>query len=64
MKAIPTEYEEIWLVSEDYRAYVLKSIPHKGADKYPVSGTSCERIQSAFRSARQARFEHGESPNI
>lgn len=35
-----------------------------GADSNYGFGTWSEKISNAFRAARQARFEHGETPNI
>lgn len=56
--------DEIWLVSEDYGAFAIKPIPHEGDHKYPLSGTYAANIMSALTAARQARFEHGESPKV
>ncbi|MBX3585806.1 MAG: hypothetical protein KF796_04110 [Ramlibacter sp.] len=53
--------DEIWLVSEDYGAFTLRSVPHERDDKYPLSGNYAESIVTALASARGARFEHGES---
>lgn len=53
--------EEIWLVN-DMSAFALKPISHEGDHKYPLSGTSANSIMVALTAARQARFEHGESP--
>jgi hypothetical protein len=55
--------EEIWLVNEnDMSAFTLKSIPHERDEKFPLIGTWANAIMAALEAARQARFEHGESP--
>lgn len=53
---------EIWLVSDEIGASVLNNIPQERDDKPPLAGTAAHNIVSALNSARQARFEHGESP--
>jgi hypothetical protein len=56
--------EEIWLVNDELGAFTLKGIPHKGDDRYPLSGTWAKHIVNALSAAREARFEHGETPKL
>lgn len=53
--------EEIWLMN-DMNAFALRAIPHQGDHKFPLSGTFATSIVNALSTARQARFEHGETP--
>lgn len=52
--------KEIWLVSDEYGARTMRSVPHERDDGYPLSGSYAGTIIAALASARSARFEHGE----
>jgi hypothetical protein len=56
--------DEIWLVSDDGCAYTIKPVPHKRDDKYPLVGSWSRKLEKAFKLARSARFEHGETGNV
>jgi hypothetical protein len=56
--------DEIWLVSDDGCAYTIKPVPHEKDDKYLLAGSWSSKLEKAFKLARSARFEHGETGNV
>jgi hypothetical protein len=56
--------DEIWLVSNEYGAFTLRSVSHERDEKYPLCGSYASSIVAALGSARRARFEHGESGGV
>jgi hypothetical protein len=58
--------QEIWLVSDEQGyAHCLTPLEQQCEhDRYPLSGEWSSMIFQAYQTARQARFEHGETPRI
>jgi hypothetical protein len=55
--------DEIWLVSNDGCAFAIRPVPHERDEKYPLVGAWSSKLVQAFKLARSARFEHGETGN-
>ncbi len=49
--------DEIWLVSDCYGAFTLRTVPQDRDEKPPLTGSFAETISDALAQARGARFE-------
>jgi len=56
------ERDKLWVVCREWHASCLNAITPATEFWYPVTEAEAPRVMAAYKAARSAHFEHGESP--